>query len=211
MNTFKIDARQLDNLDIQGLGSTLSGSPSARRATGMEATLLRGAVDLSGNVWAKEAISVADRKPRITAIGGAKYPIGLRPGTSPHLTMGLGISLAAAVVIGPTAGGGLYGSTTPEIGIYGSIGAGWWTNAFYSTGAAVTFVFGPPSDFAGIAWGIGADIKFIVGSLGGLLLFSPPPIRFLGFSVSLSAGPSAIPAFDVTIQVSNTWTKPLLV
>jgi hypothetical protein len=50
----------------------------------------------------------------------------------------------------------------------------------------------------------------MAGSIGALLLFSPPPFRFLGIAVSLAVGPSAIPAFDVTVQVSNTFTKPVL-
>jgi hypothetical protein len=43
----------------------------------------------------------------------------------------------------------------------------------------------------------------------GTLLFSPR-FKFLGIAVGPSAGPSAIPALDVTVHVSDTFTRPIL-
>jgi hypothetical protein len=112
--------------------------------------------------------------------------------------------------LGVTGQVGLYGSNTPELGVFASLGGGWWTNVGVGIGPAITLIFGPPADLGGVSWGIGCDATFMAGSISGLLLFTPPPFRLLGISVGLSVGPTAIPAFDVTVQVSNTWTKPLL-
>jgi len=109
------------------------------------------------------------------------------------ITLAVGGAAQAVAVMGVTVAGGLYGSTTPELGLFGSVGGGWWTNLAASAGVMVAVILGPPSDFAGVSWGIGCDVGFMTGSIGGLLLFSAagPPFRFLGVEVSLMAGPTA--------------------
>jgi hypothetical protein len=72
-----------------------------------------------------------------------------------------------------------------------------------------TFIFGPPSDFAGVSWGVGCDIGVGIVGVGAMLLFTLPPIRCLGYAVSLSVGPTSLP-FDVTVQMGITSTKPVL-
>ncbi len=129
------------------------------------------------------------------------------------MTIGLGGSTSAFAVIGVTAGAGLYGSTTPELGWYTSGGAGFWTNAGVSSGLALTYVFGPPSAFSGLSIGVGvdADLPGLGVGIGILLLFgaSGPPFQFLGYSFGVSAGLSALP-IDFTIQASDTYTRKIL-
>ena len=215
MNYFRADLRQLDLLDIPKQSTPLAGTPQRRNLKASEKKALKSALALSKRFdpqfgMLEEPIGVSESPPPITVLPPAKVPVGMTSGPSKDLTMAAGIQASALAVVGVTAQGGIYGCTNKELGVYFSVGGGWWTNIGANAGPVVTIIFGPPKDMTGVALGIGADVKFMAGAIGGLLLFSPPPIRFLGFAVSLAVGPSAIPAFDVTIQVSNTWTKPIL-
>jgi hypothetical protein len=216
MKTVKADLRDIDKLDIQRQGSALTPIPARRTLGPVEKSALQGAVSVAGlfNPQANllnEPIGVSVAKPTLSIILPSTVPVGLasKPGVT-DVTLAVGLGVSAFAVIGVTGSAGLYGSTTPELGVFASVGGGWWTNVGAAVGPVVTLIFGTPSDLSGVSWGVGCDAKFMVGSIGGLLLFSPPPFRFLGIAVSLSVGPSAIPAFDVTVQVSNTFTKPLL-
>lgn len=217
MNTVKADLRQIDRLDIQKQGSALSppGVPPRRVLSDVEKGALKAALNLGKIVSPQtglllEPIGVAESRPSITITPLSSVPVGMTPRAGTDVTLAVGLSVSAFAVIGVTGQAGLYGSTTPELGVFASVGGGWWTNVGAGVGPTITMIFGPPSDLAGVSWGIGADAAFMAGSIGALLLFSLPPFRFLGIAVSLAVGPSAIPAFDVTVQVSNTFTKPLL-
>jgi hypothetical protein len=217
MQHVNFDLSQLDNLDIANQGFSLSGSPGARTASPLQEAAIRAALKVAPGSTAgmmREAISIDDSPPPLSITPPTKVLVGsasTSPGTTPSaFTMGVGVEVSAFAVVGVTGGAGIYGSTTPELGLYATGGGGWWTNVGYSGGVTLTFILGAPADFAGVSWGIGADVRFMAGSFGGMLLFSPPPFRFLGIAVSLAAGPSAIPALDVTIQVSDTVTKPIL-
>lgn len=216
MQTVKADLRDIDKLDIQRQGSTLAPIPPRRTLNTAEKTALKGAIQVGSLFVAqtgvlREPIAVSESRPSISVTMPSRVPVGMTPKASvTDITLAVGLGVAAFAVIGVTGSAGLYGSTTPELGVFASIGGGWWTNVGAGLGPVVTLIFGTPADLGGVSWGIGCDAKFMAGSIGGLLLFSPPPFRFLGIAVSLSVGPSAIPAFDVTVQVSNTFTKPLL-
>ena len=159
----------------------------------------------------KEPISVSETKPTIAVTMPSTVPVGLTPKPSvTDITLAVGLNVDVFAVIGVVGSAGLYGSTTPELGVFASVGGGWWTNVGVGAGPVIELIFGTPSDLSGVSWGIGCDVRFMTGAIGGLLLFSPPPFRFLGIAVSLAVGPTAIPAFDVTVQVTNTFTKPLL-
>ncbi len=215
MKSVKADLRDLDKLDIQKQGKALTPIPARKVLTAAEKTALKGAVSVGGLFsnsvkLLNEPIGVSDTKPSLSITMPSKVPVGLaaKPLVS-DVTLAVGMSASAFAVLGVTGSFGLYGSSTPELGLFSSIGGGWWTNVGVSVGPQITLIFGPPSDLAGVSWGIGCDCKFMAGSIGGLLLFSPPPFKFLGISVSLSVGPSAIPAFDVTMQVSATNILPI--
>jgi hypothetical protein len=220
MDKFKADFSQVDLLDIQGLGKSLVTKPPRKPVTGLEKSALKSTLEFGQMLDSKvglllEPVKVSESKPKMTVTFPKTIPVGLTgtagsPPSTFDLTLAVGVSASAFAVLGATGAAGIYGATTPELGVFASVGAGWWTNVGAAVGPSLTFIFGGPSDLAGVSWGIGCDARFMTGSVGGLLLFTPPPFRFLGFSVGLSVGPSAIPAFDVTLQVSNTWTKPLL-
>jgi len=215
VNLFRADLTQLDRLDLQKQCQQLTRPPAVTPVSGTEKDALEAAINLAAGMqphlgFLKEPIRVAAHPPSTTIILPTSVPVGLTAASSRALTLATGINLDTFAVIGPILQGGIYGSTTPELGLFGSFGAGWWTNVGIGIGPVITVIFGPPSDLAGVAFGIGCDARFMAGSIGGLLLFTPPPFRFLGFAVGLAVGPTAIPTFDVTVQVTNTVTKPLL-
>jgi hypothetical protein len=210
-----LDLRDIDKLDVQKVGVPLTGTPSQRRLSDKEKQATKAALEFGKKLRPEvgvflEPINVADKPPAVTIKAPTTVPVGRTPGSATHLTLGIGIGLAAFAVLGITAGGGLYGSSTGEVGVYTTAGGGWWTNMGWSGGGVMTVISGPPADFKGVSIGVGADVRYYAGSFGGLLLFSPPPIRYLGFAVSFSIGPTAIPVLDFTVQVSHTWAKPLL-
>jgi hypothetical protein len=217
MKPIKADLRDLDKLDIQAQGRPLTPIPPRRSLGAAEKAALKAAVSAGGVLTAqanllKEPISVSETKPTISVLMPSKMMVGLaKKLPSFDLTLAVGLGVDAFAVVGVTGSAGLYGSTTPELGVFASAGLGWWSNVSVSVGPVITLIFGPPSDLAGVSWGVGCDVKFMVtGSIGGLLLFAMSPFRFLGIAVQLAAGVTAIPAFDITIQVSDTWTKPIL-
>jgi hypothetical protein len=215
MDRIRFDLRELNRINVEQMGRRLDSVPLGRRLPTSEQSVIRSAVagarslSPAGGCF-DEPFRVAERRPRVDVIPPASLP---EPGRvrrvvtmSPvrDVTLAVGGTIQAMAVVGVTAAAGIYGSTTSEVGLFGSVGGGWWTNVGAGAGIVVTVILGPPSDFAGVSWGVGCDARFMAGSIGGLLLFSPPPFRFLGVSVSLTVGPSAIPAFDVTVQVSTT-------
>jgi hypothetical protein len=216
MDRVRADLRQLDNLDIAKQGVPISKIPARRTVSGAEKDVLKSAVDFSTFVssnmgYLREPINVCEKPPSITVMLPKIGPVGMTPRpTVTQITLAVGVAGSAFAAIGATGQVGLYGSNSPELGVFASLGGGWWSNVGAGIGPAITLIFGPPADLGGVSIGIGCDVGFMAGSVSGLLLFSPPPFKFLGISVGLSVGPTAIPAFDVTVQVSNTWTKPLL-
>jgi len=157
-----------------------------------------------------EVLEVGKHPPPVTRIPPTHTKVGRRPMFGILATLGLGISGAAYAGFGIAVGGGVYGSTTREVGVYGSGGIGGWTDIGASAGGIFTHIFGPPSDFAGPCWGVGCDVggKIIAGE--AILLFSlVGPLRVLGYAVTLGVGASFLPV-SMTVQLSYTKTKPLL-
>ena len=216
MDRLRADLRQLDQLDLQKQCVRIpGGSPPQREVTGIERDVLKSALDFGARFDPRiglyqEPVKMAERPPLATVLMPQTVPVGMVPGRPSVFTLAIGLNAELFAVLGPVAQAGLYGSNKPELGVFLSLGGGWWTNMGAGIGPTLTLIFGPPSDLSGVALGIGCDVRFMTGSIGGLLLFSLPPIRFLGFAIGLAVGPTAIPAFDVTIQVTNTFTRPLL-
>jgi hypothetical protein len=215
MDRVRADLRQLDALNIKQQAIPLVGTPRRRVVSSTERGLLKQATSLAaeldpGTGFVREPIKIATHAPAITVLPPSKVPIGMAARGKTDFTLATGLNVDAFAVIGPVLQAGIYGSTTPELGVFLSVGGGWWTNVGVAIGPVITAIFGPPSDLAGVAFGIGCDVRFMVGSIGGLILFSAPPFRFLGFAIGLAVGPTAIPSFDVTVQVTNTFTRPLL-
>lgn len=150
------------------------------------------------------------RPPLVTRIPPAHTSVGRTPVFGILATLGLGISGEAFAGFGIAIGGGVYASTTREVGVYGSGGIGGWTNIGASAGETFTHIFGPPSDFAGPCWGVGCDVGGQILSGGAILLFSlVGPLRVLGYAVTFGVGVSCLP-FNMAVQLSYTKTKPLL-
>ncbi len=216
MRIFNANLQELDNLDLQQAFSISSGP--ATQALGsaqkgpLKAALRVGRV--TGVALAApslEIMQVSERPPTVTRIDPSRVPVGMASRPSSIITIGLGVQVSAFVGVGFTGETGFYGSTSREFGVYVSGGAGWWTNVGSGVGPVLTIIFGPPSDFRGVALGIGADIIAAppLVSFGGMLLFSAPPTRYIGVAVGFSAGLTVLPV-DLTIQISKTATKPLV-
>jgi hypothetical protein len=219
MQQFKADLRDLDNLMIAEQAVPTSGVPRRRVGTSKEKRLLRSALKLGKLVNSplglpQEILEISDKAPTVTIKPPSKVPMGMSgtpgAGTVSALTFALGLQGSAYAFNAICLECGIYASSTGEWGFYGSAGGGWWTNVGATVGSVFTVIFGPPSDLAGVAFGIGADVTVfppLVG-VGGQLLFSPPPFKFLGFAVGVSFGPSVLPV-DVNIQVSATGLAPM--
>ncbi|MBK5963359.1 hypothetical protein CCR95_04455 [Thiocystis minor] len=214
MQTIRIDLRDVDHIDIQGRGHFLPPAPPKRRLDATEKKALDGALELwklfnpQAEIF-RTPIELSEHPPRVDIIPPSHVPVGLTPASKAAATLALGLNASAFAVVGISVGGGLYGSTNGELGVYNSGGLGLWSNIGVSAGPQYTFIFGPPSDFGGISWGVGCDVGPGLVSGGAMLLFSLPPFRCLGYSVSVSVGTTRLP-FDVTVQASLTTTKPLL-
>jgi hypothetical protein len=214
MDRIRADLRDIDKIDIQKQGFSIAKAPPRRALGDVEKKALRSALDL-WKLLSPEAmifhnpLDMADRPPRVDILPPTTVPVGMVPRTRPEATLALGITSQAFKVVGISTSGGIYGSTTRELGVYIGGSVGIWTNAGFGVGPTYTMVFGPPSDFAGVSWGVGVDIGFGLVGLGGVLLFSLPPFRVLGYSVSLSAGVTTLPV-NVEVSVGLTKTKPVL-
>ncbi len=208
MKNLFINASQIDKLDIGRFGKLLSLNPNPQPISGIKKSLIKSAVG-ANNKLASQAFDVADDKTQLTFLAPRKTPVGVSGNANPKFfTLAVGLTGGHAMVLGPVVGAGVYGSNNGEIGVYGSGGFQIISNVGVSGGIETTFIFGPPSDFKGTSIGIGVDVGPNVGYISGMLLFTPSPMRFLGFTIGFGAGLSILPA-NITIQVSNTSTKPV--
>ncbi|HEX6807436.1 MAG TPA: hypothetical protein VF118_05580 [Gemmatimonadaceae bacterium] len=138
---------------------------------------------------------------------------------SHDLTVAFGPTGTAGWIAGFNASGGVYGSTTPEFGIFGSAGVVLGLFGGISGGGEWTFIFGTPSDFAGpfLCFQASVGPKIFGGmSIGGSLLFSikssywgPTALTFMGFTANVTWGWSPLPG-SITVEWSNTWVHPLI-
>jgi hypothetical protein len=143
-------------------------------------------------------------------------PVGFALSKSTNLTIAAALTESAFAGVGAVVSGGVYGSTTREIGVFATGGGGIFTNFGLSAGGEYTYVLGTPADFAGPYFGVGVSISGPppIG-VGGMLLFSPTltipvTLTLMGFSVSVTVNtPSPIPV-TVTAEVTNTKIWPVL-
>jgi hypothetical protein len=221
MDKFRADFRALDKLNIVKLGKPVTPGPARKTLNQTESKVVDSLASFGqmlGQPTAnliKELARIPKSPPAVTVLPPLTVSFGLGPSALKVITLSIGGNLEAFGLVGATFQSGLYGSNSPELGIFTSVGAGLFTGVGVSSGLVLTCVFGPPSSFAGIAWGVGVDVTIpglnglVAG--GAMLLFTAPPtVRFLGYSAGLSAGFSGPLPITVSLQVSSTATKPLL-
>jgi hypothetical protein len=216
MDFFRGDFRDLDKLNIAQLAKPIP-PPSPRQVLGdTQRSALKAAASFGENLDTRckllsEIIRIAETPPGMALLLPATIP--LVAAGSQALTVSIGLDIEIFVgMLGGIAQGGVYGSSTPEVGVFKSLGVGLFLlNAGVSVGPAVSFIFGPPSVLAGNMIGVQASVSFpgTKFGVGGALLFQPSPIRFAGFAISASAGASVLPV-TVSLQITDTTLKPLL-
>jgi hypothetical protein len=218
MDHVRVDVSRIIRLDIQKHGRRVPGGPPKRPATGLESTVINTSLSAASRIsnsamLLKEVADIANAARRIpvSLIGGTGPMFGPPPSTS-LFTIGAGCTASIFSVVGVTAGAGIYGSNLPELGLYHSMGAGYWTNVGVSSGIQLTYVFGGPADFGGMSWAVGVDcdVPGVGIGISAAVIFgaSGPPYPFLGWSVGVGAGVSVLPV-DFTFQVSNTKLIPI--
>jgi hypothetical protein len=216
MDSFRADFRDLDKLNIAQRAIPIP-RPSPRQVLGnTERSVLKATASFAENFDSRakvvsETIRVAEQPPAVTLLAPSTVP--LASGAPGALTVALGLDLEIFVgMLGGVAQGGVYGSTSPEVGLFRSLGVGlFMLNLGVSVGPTLTIIFGPPSVLAGNMVGMQISVSFPGTKIGGggALLFLPSPFRFAGFAVSLSAGASVIPV-TVSLQITDTKLTPLL-
>jgi hypothetical protein len=163
-----------------------------------------------------EIVNVGASPPALSVLRPLAMPVGFALSKSTNLTIAAALTESAFAGIGAVVSGGVYGSTTREIGVFATGGGGIFTNFGLSAGGEYTYVLGTPADFAGPYFGVGVSISGPppIG-VGGMLLFSPTltipvTLTLMGFSVSATINtPSPIPV-TVTAEVTNTKIWPVL-
>lgn len=217
MDRIHTDLSKLDDigLDYRALAKPIPPMIRPLPINSLQRDMWISAADIAGrfNPTVKrfgDVLEVGKRPPPVTRIPPAHTKVGRTPMPRKLATLGLGASGAAYAGFGITMGGGVYGSTTREVGVYGSGGIGGWTDIGVSAGGTFTHIFGPPSDFAGPCWGVGCDVGGKIISGEAILLFSlVGPLRVLGYAVTVGVGASFLPV-SMTVQLSHTGIKPLL-
>ncbi|MBE0657683.1 MAG: hypothetical protein IH602_08320 [Bryobacteraceae bacterium] len=220
MDRLRVDYSRIVRLDVSRLKRQLPSKGPPRSALGtIERPLITTAIGAAARVSStgkllKEVVDIAEAgRGILVSFTGRSGPMLAAPPSTSVITVGVGASSSAFMVVGVSFGYGLYGSNSPELGAYTSAGGGIWTNAGISGGFQLTYVFGPPSAFGGLSWSVGVscDMPGIGAGISGALLFgaSGPPYQFLGYCVGVGAGISVLPA-DISFQVSNTDLVPLV-
>lgn len=218
MDRIRVDYSRIVRLDIQRFGRRVPGGPPKRKASWLEETAITTGLSAASHVSSTAAllkevsdIASAARRIPVSLVGGSG-PLFGPPASSSFVTIGTGVSASIFSIVGITSGAGIYASNTPELGVYTSLGGGYWTNVGVSGGVQLTYVLGPPSAFGGMSWAVGVDCDIPGVGIGvsAAVIFgaSGPPYPFLGWAVGVGAGVSAVP-FDFTFQVSNTKLIPL--
>jgi hypothetical protein len=209
-----LDVTGFGPIDPRNEGKRVSLPRKASQLGAPQQSLLRSAVTgVAGNLIPgadviRKALAFSDAKTAdVTVRADAGFPSAIY---AHDVTVGLGVDAQLASIVTFGAGGGLYFSTLPELGVYTSVvGAGLTSNYSAFVGLAVTVVFGPPSTFSGDAIAVGVDISLPgpeMAGIGGALLFSASlPIQCIGFQIQGGFSPSVWPV-DVTVQISRTTT-----
>src|ERR1017187_925566 len=225
MQSFKADFSQLAFLDGESLPkpAPVRSAPPRRRLPQGERDALVSALDVGKIISPSlgsllEILKVGITPPSISLSRPTAMPVHFAISKSSQLTVAGALTVSAFAAVGVVGSGGVYGSTTGEVGVFLSGGGGIFTNYGVSGGGEYTFIFGTPADFAGPYFGVGVSVSgpSPIG-VGGTLLFSPsmpptPPITLtlMGFSVAVTVGtPSPIPV-TVSAVVTDTKIWPVL-
>lgn len=214
MQSFTLDLSRLTVVPDRSKGSIVSAAPRSPRSSA-ERSIIKTALEFgkpfnSTLGAAIEVVGISEKALTVRVVPSPTVPMtSKRLG---DLTVGFGLTGTGAIGPGLNVSGGIYGSTTPEFGLFATGGFVIGTPGA-SGGVELTFVFGTPSDFAGPFFSIQASVG-TGAALGGSLLFSlpttsSPSFAFMGFTINTTAGISAIPV-SVSIEFSNTAIKPVL-
>ena len=224
MESFRADLRQLDRLEGAFLPrpTPLRSAPRRRDLPQVERSALVSALEF-GKTFSPtlgsllEIVNVGASPPKLSVLRPLRMPVGFALSKSTNLTIAAAVTVSAFAVVGVVGSGGLYGSTTREIGVFLTGGGGIFTNVGLSGGGEYTFILGTPADFAGPYFGVGVSVSGPppIG-VGGTLLFSPRlpltipiTLTLMGWAVAVTVNtPSPIPV-TVTLEVTNTklWPK----
>ena len=165
-----------------------------------------------------EAVNVGVKPPALSVLRPRLMPVSFAFSSSRELTVSMALTVSAFAGIGVVGSGGIYGSTTREIGVFLTGGGGLFSNFGLSAGGEETIILGTPADFAGPYFTVGVSVSGPppIG-VGGALLFaptlpltSPITLTLMGFSVSVTVNtPSPLPV-TVTAEVTDTKIWPVL-
>jgi hypothetical protein len=221
LTQFNLDLSQLAVAD-GGKGSQISAG-NLTPVSSTQRDLIKGACVLGKSLNSTlggfaDVADVSITPPSVVVVPSPTIPL-FGVSTSPSLTIALGATGSVAMVAGIVGSGGIYGSTTGEFGIFGTAGFFIGVASGSSVGGELSFIFGAPSDFSGPFISIVASVAPTGGlvSVGGSLIFAPGPVTasgtvsliFMGFSLTLSAGISALP-FSAAIEWSDTAIVPVI-
>ncbi|MBZ5688656.1 MAG: hypothetical protein LAP86_26895 [Acidobacteriia bacterium] len=221
MKNFTLDLSQLTVVpDASKGGRAVAGPRTPRSSTDRDVieTALEFGKPFNPTFGAAlEVLQISKTSPTVKVVPS---PTVAMTSKSSDLTLGIGLTGTAAMVAGINLSGGLYGSTTPEFGIFGTAGFVVGIVSGASGGVELTFVFGTPRDFSGpfVSFQASVGPKVFAGaSVGASLLFSPGPpgpggrvpLTFMGIAFNLTGGVSALP-FSISVEWSFTTTIPLL-
>ena len=224
MTQIKIDATQLANWDFMNQLPVKIPSGRGRKSLGStEKTALKAALSLGTTLGVSPLLSTASEilslseppKPTVSllkpAINLISSTVAIRFSSSVDITGALALAGSLGAVDTAIGSFGFYGSTTPEVGFFSSIGAGITFNTpGAAAGGELTVIMGGPSDFAGPYFGVSVGAGTGVGG-AVTFLFSPtlggtPPLilTFMGLAFNISAvTPTKFPV-NITIMVTNT-------
>jgi hypothetical protein len=221
MQNFALDLSQLTVVPDPSRGVPVVAGPRQPRSSTERAAIkvaLEFGRPFNANFGgALEVLQVSEKPPSVKVVPSPTVPMKSK---SRDLTMGVGLTGTATIVAGFNLSGGLYGSTTPEFGVFGTAGFVIGIISGVSGGVELTFVFGTPSDFAGpfVSFQASVGPKVFAGaSVGASLLFSPGPpgaggrvpLTFMGIAFNVTGGVSALP-FSLSVEWSITTTIPLI-
>jgi hypothetical protein len=214
-----VDLRALRKVHFRGLPREQIRLPSISPKKGPEVEVLKKTLSSGGSSsnnssFLSKPIEVATKKTKVSWLPS---PDEIANSSSGIFTAAIGLGGSAGAGFGPLKGGGVYGSDSGEIGLYGTSN-GWilMANVGASVGVQFTLMKGAPNVyFAGDALGFAIDIgppsKIVSG--GGILYVDV--VKYLagqfcpcGIGFNISVGWSLIPV-TFSVQYSYTNMKPL--
>jgi hypothetical protein len=222
MDGFTLDCRELENWDFEAQPPIpLPNGRTPKRLQPREVTGLKSALGLGKSfspplATAEELLGIAGGGVPATIL----VPPGMRLSSkyrvtfskSPFFTGSGAIAGSANAIAGGVLAGGIYASTTREVGVFVTYGAGLFINTpAASIGQEWTFIKGTPVDFSGIYFGVGLSLTAIPPffCIGVTVLFSPTfgtplILTLMGLALDFQAStPTRLPA-TLAITVTNT-------